>query len=224
MSTELFLAVLSIPSRNGRINVGRVKPPRARSSCGAGIQSVAMAERVEPAVSGPPSCHHQATRCADPTRIQLKPGGQEDLNAASGESSAFALPRRIPTASALKGMRSFVTTRITGRRELTLISKSAGHRRSRACDGSSDLKRELILHRIKQTIVATIWRNQLCPDSRQVEFFFKSHDEFNDIERVSANRIEQRGVVGDPIAFNAKLTCNDLEYAILAFSGLLRIE
>ena len=113
MSTELFLAVLSIPSRNGRINVGRVEPPRARSSCGAGIQSVAMAERVEPAVSGPPSCHHQATRCADPTRIQLKPGGQEDLNAASGESSAFALPRRIPTASALKGMRSFVTGAIT---------------------------------------------------------------------------------------------------------------
>ncbi len=28
------------------------------------------------------------------------------------------------------------TTRITGRRELTLISKSTGHRRSRACDGS----------------------------------------------------------------------------------------
>ena len=43
----------------------------------------------------------------------MKPGGQEDLNAASGESSTFALPRRVPTASALKGMRSFVTFRIT---------------------------------------------------------------------------------------------------------------
>lgn len=30
-----------------------------------------------------------------------------------------------------------LTTRITGRRELTLISKNACHRRSRACDGSS---------------------------------------------------------------------------------------
>ena len=30
-----------------------------------------------------------------------------------------------------------LTTRITGRRELTLISNSAGHRRSRACDGYS---------------------------------------------------------------------------------------
>jgi len=29
------------------------------------------------------------------------------------------------------------TTRITGRRELTRISQFAGHRRSRACDGSS---------------------------------------------------------------------------------------
>ena len=38
------------------------------------------------------------------------------------------------------GLTSFFTrrtTRITGRRELMLISKSAGHRRSRACVGSS---------------------------------------------------------------------------------------
>ena len=101
---------------------------------------------------------------------------------------------------------------------------STGHRRSRACDGSLDLKRELILHRIEQAFVATVWWNQQSPGLRQVEFFFKFHDEFNDIERVSANCIEQCGVVGDPITANAKLTCNGLQYAILTFSGLLRIE
>jgi hypothetical protein len=62
------------------------------------------------------------------------------------------------------------------------------------------------------------------PDSRQVKLFFELHDEFNDVERISANRIEQRGIVGDLVAVNAELTCNDLKYAVLTTLGLLRIE
>ena len=50
---------------------------------------------------------------------------------------------------------SGITARITGRRGLMLISKSAGHRRSRACDGSSahfpfasDAAKELLISSI----------------------------------------------------------------------------
>ena len=41
-----------------------------------------------------------------------------------------------------------LTSRITGRRELTLICKSAGHRRSRACDGSPLSVERLVISEI----------------------------------------------------------------------------
>ena len=63
-----------------------------------------------------------------------------------------------------------------------MISKDAGHRHSRACDGSSDLMRELSLHLIKQAFVVAAWLLQRRADSWQVKLFFKLHDEFNDIE------------------------------------------
>lgn len=54
------------------------------------------------------------------------------LDTHSTDSSTVRHP--LPTPSSGR------TTRITGRRELTLISQNAGYRRSRACDGSPSVE------------------------------------------------------------------------------------
>ena len=61
-------------------------------------------------------------------------------------------------------------------------------------------------------------------DSLQVKLFFKLHDEFNNVEGVCSECLEQRWFVGDLIAFDTKVICNNLDDTVPTFFGLLDIE
>ena len=79
------------------------------------------------------------------------------------------------------------------------------------------LKCECALHLAVDVVYSVLYGLDLFSSiirDFDVEFFFKCHDQFNDIQGISAEVIDESGVDGDISLANAQLVNNDLLYTV----------